>query len=185
MADTVMFPVAPGFNLQELTAKVMQTYQFKGFAVNAVPMGAGVSIDFRKGDSGITKYLGLALGIRANIMLQNGILVVNFCDAEWTGKIIGLAIGWIICFIPFITAIVGCVQQSALPTSIGNDIQMISSSVVPPNAPVGGYQPAPFQATYPHGQNPSTAPQTQFCGRCGALVDIHAQVCPHCGAPVH
>lgn len=127
MSDTVMFPAPPNLDIQDLVGRITQMYQAKGFAVMAMPVGAGASIDFRKDDSGIKKYIGLALGIKANIMPQDGNLIVNFTDAEWTGKIVGLAVGWVFCLIPFITAIVGCVNQSGLPQSIGNDIRMLVS----------------------------------------------------------
>ena len=127
--STNMFPITPNFNMQELTKQITQIYQAKGFSVIAIPIGTGVSITFSKNDSGIQKFIGLSLGIKANIMLQNEHIIVNFSDAEWTGKIIGFAIGWILCFIPFIIAIVGSIQQSDLPKSIGTDIQMLVSSM--------------------------------------------------------
>ncbi|MCL2828372.1 MAG: hypothetical protein FWD99_06495 [Oscillospiraceae bacterium] len=130
MSGTKMFPVPPNFNMDDLVQKVTQMYQAKGFDVTSMPMGSGgASIDFRKNDGGIQKYVGLALGIRANIMLQNNTVVINFSDPEWTGKIVGLAIGWVFCLIPFIIAIVGCVQQSEFPQSVGNDIQALANTV--------------------------------------------------------
>jgi len=129
LASTKMFPVTANFNMDNMIQKITQMYQAKGFTVMAMPLGtSGASIDFRKNDGGISKYVGLALGIKANIMLQNGTMVINFTDAEWTGKIVGLAIGWIFCFIPFIIAIIGCVQQLDFPNKLGNDIQMIANT---------------------------------------------------------
>ena len=125
MTDTRMFPVPPNFNMDEMIQKVTEMYQAKGFTVMAMPMGTGASIDFRKDDSGITKYIGLALGVRANIMMQNGNMIINFSDAEWTGKVVGLVIGWMFCLIPFIIALIGSLRQLELPKDIGNDIQMI------------------------------------------------------------
>jgi len=122
----MIFPVGPHFNMQNVVTQVVQMYQAKGFSVTVLPMGPAVQIDFRKGDDGITKYAGLALGVKANLTFQAGNMVINFTDQEWTGKIVGLAVGWILCLIPFITSIVGCVQQSSLPKSIGTDIQMLS-----------------------------------------------------------
>ena len=130
MAETKMFPVSPNFNMEDMVSKITQMYQAKGFVVTVMPMGAtGVSIDFRKDDDGIKKYIGLALGIKANIMLQNDNLVINFTDEEWTGKIIGLAIGWFLCCIPFIIAGIGCLHQLEFPKPLGNDIQIIANSM--------------------------------------------------------
>jgi hypothetical protein len=120
-----MFPVPSNFNMDDMIQRITQMYQAKGFTVMAMPMGTGASIDFRKDDGGITKYVGLALGVRANIMIHNDNMIINFSDAEWTGKFVGLVVGWVFCFIPFIIAIIGCLRQLDLPNSIGNDIQMI------------------------------------------------------------
>ena len=62
--------------------------------------------------------------------MQNGNMIINFSDAEWTGKVVGLVIGWMFCLIPFIIAIIGCLRQLELPTSIGNDIQMIVGGLI-------------------------------------------------------
>ena len=62
MSSTTMFPVPQNFNMQELVAKVTQMYQAKGFIVTTIPMGAGVSIDFRKDDDGIKSILGWRSG---------------------------------------------------------------------------------------------------------------------------
>ena len=64
-------------------------------------------------------------------MVANGVLSINFSDGDWTGKIIGLVVGWFICLIPFITAIIGCVKQSQLPKSIGNDAVIFASQQAP------------------------------------------------------
>ena len=125
MTDTKIFPLPPNFDMDEMIQQITQMYQAKGFTVMAMPMGTGAVIDFRKDDGGITKYLGLALGVKANIMVQNGNMIINFSDAEWTGKIVGLVIGWVFCLIPFIIALIGSFRQLELPNSIGNDIQMI------------------------------------------------------------
>lgn len=50
--------------------------------------------------------LGLGQGITVNISLNQNLLSVNYADGDWIGKIIGLAVGWILCFVPFITAVI-------------------------------------------------------------------------------
>ena len=132
MADTTkMIPIGEGFDLHQLVEKLMQTYRGKGFDVQAMQLGEGVSVTFSKDDDGIKKYVGLALGIKANFNVNNGMLMVNFSDAEWTGKIIALAVGWFLCLIPFLIGIYGCIQQSDLPKKITNDIQMIVGGATP------------------------------------------------------
>ena len=160
MADTRMFPVPPKFNMDYLIQKITQMYQAKGFTVMAMPMGTGASIDFRKNDGGFHKYIGLALGIRATIMVQGDSIIINFSDDEWTGKIVGLALGWVLCFIPFVTAIIGIVRQLELPKSIGNDIQLIVSEY----------------------EMRSRSTVIEYCPECGTKIsDPNAIACSNCG----
>ncbi|MCL2003968.1 MAG: hypothetical protein FWG72_08200 [Oscillospiraceae bacterium] len=128
MADTKTFPIGPNFNMNEMVAKLTQLYQSKGFQVSQIQIGTSVTLTFDKDTDGIKKFVGLGLGIKANISINNNALIVNFSDAEWTGKIIGLAVGWVLCLIPFLLACYGAVQQSDLPKKIGNDIQMLAAS---------------------------------------------------------
>ncbi len=185
MSNTTMFPVPPNFNIQELVGKITQMYQAKGFVVTAMPMGEGASIDFRKDDDGIKKYVGLALGLKANIMIQGETVIVNYTDAEWTGKIVAFVIGWFVCIIPWITAIIGTIQQSGLPKSIGNDIQMIAGGcgmAQPFGVPQQQYPPA--QQTYT--QPDQSVPQPQsVCKQCGAVLAENAQFCTKCGININ
>ena len=81
-------------------------------------------------------------------MVADGVLTINFSDGDWTGKIIGLCVGWFICFVPFITAIIGCVKQSQLPKKIGNDAMMIASQM---NQQFGGQGPqGPYEQQPPY-----------------------------------
>jgi hypothetical protein len=130
-ASNRMFPVSPKFDMQDMIEKVSQMYRAKGFMVTAMPMGDGASIDFRKDDGGIKKYIGMARGLKANIMMQNGNMIINFAEAEWTGKIIALTVGWFCCLVPGVLGIIGVIQQYSLPTEIGNDIQLIVGSQTP------------------------------------------------------
>ena len=125
MADTKMIPITEDFDLHKMIEQLVQTYRGNGFDVQAMQMGDGVSITFSKDNDGIKKFVGLALGIKANISINNSTLMVNFSDAEWTGKIIAMAVGWFLCLIPFIIGIYGALKQSELPKTITNDIQML------------------------------------------------------------
>ena len=125
MADTKIIPISADFDLKNMVAKLTQTYQAKGFDVTAMQLGTGISIDFKKDDDGIKKFIGLALAIKANITLNENTMMINFTDAEWMGKIIALGIGWLLCLVPAFLGGYGAVKQLELPKTIGNDIQMI------------------------------------------------------------
>ena len=77
---------------------------------------------------GANYLFGLGQGITATLTVQKQTLMVTYSDAEWTGKIIGIAVGWFLCLIPFITGIIGAVRQSKLPDTITADIQCLISS---------------------------------------------------------
>ena len=72
---------------------------------------------------------GLDKGIKVNCMQNGNVLTVAYSEAEWTSKIIGLSIGWLVCFIPLITAAIGAYQQCSLPNNISADIRMIASNM--------------------------------------------------------
>ena len=129
MADTLMINVSENFSMENLGMELQARYQAKGFKINMANMSNGLIIQFDKDCGGLNTVLGLGKGITANCTLNNDTLVVNYTNAEWTGKIIGLAVGWILCFLPFITAIIGCVGQLSLPKEINTDISMIVNSM--------------------------------------------------------
>lgn len=130
-STTKMIPIGEGFDMQQLVNQLVQTYRGKGFEVQAMQMGNAVSVTFSKDDEGIKKFAGLALGIKAMLSVSNNMLMVSFSDAEWTGKIIAIAVGWILCLIPLFTGAYGAMQQSGLPNKIGDDIQMIVNGAAP------------------------------------------------------
>ena len=129
MADNVMINVRETFNMEAFAARLADTYRGKGYTVNVVNMNGIFSLTFDKGTGGINTLLGMGEGIKANITWMNGTVNINFSDAEWTVKIIGLVAGWFLCMIPFVTAIIGTTRQLSLPKSIANDAMMIAASM--------------------------------------------------------
>ena len=131
MSDGLMLNVPDYFNTSQFCQNVAQLYQQKGFVVNVAMFNPySAQIVFNKNVGGINTILGLGLGITANITVNNNMLCVSFTDAEWTGKIIGLVIGWFLCLIPFITAIIGVIKQSELPKQITNDMTIITANIL-------------------------------------------------------
>ncbi len=78
--------------------------------------------------------------------------MINYFDEEWTGKIVGLVVGWFLCFIPFITAVIGTVQQYSLTGNINNDAIMVINAM---NNGQPQYQQPQYQAQPQQPQNPN------------------------------
>ncbi len=179
MADTKMFPVSSNFDIVAMVEKLTQTYRTKGFEVTSMKSGTGYSVTFSKDEEGIKKFVGLGLEITANLSVNENSLIVNFSGAEWTGKIIGLVVGWILCFIPFCIAIYGSVKQSNFPKDITQDIQMIipnANRTMPSGAAVNS-------RTESAGVN-NTENTSPRCPACGNELKSTAKFCPKCGTKV-
>lgn len=129
MAQSTMVNVGPNFDMNMFAQRLAETYQAKGFTVQVADLGNCVSIVFDKGTGGINMLLGLGLGITANCTVNNETMIINYTDGDWTGKVIGIVVGWLLCFVPFICAIIGSVRQTSLPKNIGNDALMIASNL--------------------------------------------------------
>ena len=128
MAKSVMLKVNPSFNLEEFSNQLADMYRAKGYAVNVAMFNGNSIITFDKNTGGINMLLGMGEGIKATCTYNNENLIVNFSEGDWTGKIIGYAVGWFLCMIPFITAIIGTVKQTSLPKNISNDLTVIASN---------------------------------------------------------
>lgn len=141
MANQAVFNVNPGFSVQALAQQLAGKYRMEGFAVTEADFNGSSILTFDKDTGGINTLLGLGQGIRVTMTVMNGALIVDFSDEEWTGKIIGLVVGWFICLIPAITAIVGTVRQVQLPKKITNDIMMMLSQQGNQAPPYAGGEP--------------------------------------------
>ncbi len=132
MAENFMANISENFDIQKLTEELVQQYQAKGFNVRVLKMKNGAKITFDKKCGGINMLLGLGQGITANFTIhgkEKDTLSVTYSDGDWAGKIIGLIVGWFMCWIPCITAIIGIFKQLSLPKDINNDIQMLVSEM--------------------------------------------------------
>lgn len=130
MADMLTINVPGNFDLNILASRLRDSFQAQGFAVSVAmfsPNSAKVTFD--KNCGGLNMVMGMGLGITANMTLNGNLLCVNYSDGDWIGKIIGIAVGWILCFVPFITAIIGSINQSGFPKKINTEITMIASSM--------------------------------------------------------
>lgn len=125
MANNVLVNVKSDFDLAVFADRLAKTYVNKGYTVNVLNVNGTTALTVEKGTSGATHLLGMSESVRVNCILTNDLLTVSFSDEAWTNKIVAVIVGWIICCIPFITGIVGCVRQYSLPTNIAQDVQMI------------------------------------------------------------
>ncbi len=132
MANDFTLNISEHFDLDQLADEITQQYQAKGFQVRPMKMKNSIKLVFDKKTGGINNLLGLGQGITATCAIQGknqDMLSVTFSDGDWTGKIVGLVVGWCLCFIPFITAIIGILKQISLPKDISNDMQMIIANM--------------------------------------------------------
>ena len=129
MASNFMLNVSPEFNMEAFSEQLANLYRARGYVVTVANMNGNAIISFEKNIGGINTVLGLGEGVKANCMVNNGVVNITFTDAEWTSKIIGAVIGWFLCLIPLITAIIGVVRQTSLPKNIENDVRMMISSM--------------------------------------------------------
>lgn len=125
MADSVMLNIGPNFDFNAFADRLAQMYAAQGFAVSVTDINNAKVIKFEKETGGINTVLGLGVGITATCSIYNGVLQIMYTDAEWNSKIIGGLIGWFVCLVPLITAIIGAVRQIDLPKNIGRDAGMI------------------------------------------------------------
>ena len=123
MANNLMLNVNNDFDVNKLAEELAKFYKSGGFKTTVVRLNDNTCIvELDKGTGGINMLLGMGLGIKVNISAKNGLLNVSYSDAEWTGKIVGFAVGLFICIIPVITAAIGTFKQLNFPTEINNNI---------------------------------------------------------------
>ncbi len=115
MASMRSIPLAPGANLNTVLAGAQQMLAAQGYEVIVQaynPNSAMLTV--RKNRDGFQNIIGLGLESRANIaLISENMLNVNI-EHEWTNKIVAIAVGWFCCLVPFITGIVGAVNQNGL-----------------------------------------------------------------------
>lgn len=137
--STRTYPIYPNTDIYSVIEATSRTMQTQGFNTNIQMVGpqAGV-LTIMKDRDGFSNIIGLGLECRVNFSVINGNQLTVDVDSEWTNKIIAIAVGWFVCLVPFITGIVGTVNQLSLPDKIFNALNMALSA-----AQNGGYQQTP------------------------------------------
>lgn len=163
MSTSKMIPVNPNLNLNQVLAVATENLQAQGYEVVATPMSAtSASMTVRKDRDGFKNFMGLGVESRVQMMVNNTAMTLSI-EHEWTNKIIALIVGWFLCWVPIVTGIMGCVNQSGLTNKI-NDAVMLGCNSSPNGVqanPQYGYQQPQYQA--PQYQAPQyQAPQQQY-----------------------
>ena len=123
MAVQKTFALNPGTNISALVDAAAQLLMGQGYEVQAQVMSpAAATIVVKKDRDGIKDFAVLGIECRANISIMNDTQLVVNIDSEWTNKIIAIALGWFLCWVVFITGIVGAVNQNGLPEKVSNAI---------------------------------------------------------------
>lgn len=129
MAKTINLPLADGATLEAITKAAEQQLQAQGFEVTTTVMGTASSvINVKKDRDGIKNIIGLGIECQATLTVMGNNMVTVNIESEWGNKILALALGWILCWVPFITGIVGCVNQSGLPNKVTASLQAAAAS---------------------------------------------------------
>lgn len=126
MSNMKMFQVGSNLDLEDLTNKLVCSYQMQGFEVSAAQSVSSVSITMKKNMGFFKRILGLAQAITVNLTTNgNGTMVVTFSNKEWGGKVCAIGVGWMIFWVPFFTGIYGVIKQEALPKEILERIEAL------------------------------------------------------------
>ena len=124
MADQFKITAPDYFYLSELKDKLVDRYEADGYRVDVLDESASsFSVKIEKDMGSFVQYLGLAKSITVETVLEGDKLAVDFVNPEWTGKIIAGVVGLFVILIPFITAIIGAIEQMNFPKQIGDDIR--------------------------------------------------------------
>ncbi len=123
MAVQKTFALNPGTNISALVDAAAQLLMGQGYEVQAQVMSpAAATMVVKKDRDGFKDFVGLGIECRINLNIMNETQLVVNIDSEWTNKIIAIALGWFLCWIVFVTGIVGAINQNGLPEKVSNAI---------------------------------------------------------------
>ena len=131
MAEPLRISVTENFDLAELAKQISKTCEREGYTANFYDddCKTSFSLKIEKDMGGFLQWIGLGQSITLNAELEGTKLVVHYTNAEWTSKIIALAIGWFILWIPFVTGLIGTFKQMNLPNAINEEVRKIVTEI--------------------------------------------------------
>ena len=127
MSVSKMVALNPGVTMNVVLDGAARNLQQQGYDVTPTMMGpTSGMLTVQKDRDGIKNFLGMGLECRATLTVNGNCINLNI-EHEWTNKIIALAVGWILCWVPFITGIIGAVNQNGLPEKISAAVMAASA----------------------------------------------------------
>ena len=118
MSDMRSLPCRPETDVLTVAQATAQYLTGQGYAAVVQTLNeSSVILTVSKDRDGFKNFMGMGVECRATITKASSALSVSI-DSEWTNKIIACAIGWVLCLIPLITGVIGCINQSELPGKI-------------------------------------------------------------------
>lgn len=120
--------VNDSFTLDEFAEKMKNLYHGKGYDVIVTSSnGNSMSLVIQKDNDGVKNYIGLGTQEELNLSVvqssSDKTLNISFNDGCMTMRVIDIAVGWFVCFVPFFTGIMGFVNQSNFQKSLQDDIR--------------------------------------------------------------
>lgn len=120
--------VSESFDFDSFCNQLAEEYRQKGFNVqNPSAMGTIRQIIIEKDNDGIQNYLGLGTQEEINITYTGNTLNATFNDGCQTMRFIAIGLGWFICFVPFITGIMGMSKHSNFTKELENSIRVFTA----------------------------------------------------------
>lgn len=118
-AKQFQIPVKAGFQLSAALDLAKDRLTREGYDVETITFSPeSGKLKLSKDMSGAKKFVGMGVESEASITIMSGNVMNVTVENLWSNKIIALAVGWILCWVPFVTGCIGCSNQSKLPQKI-------------------------------------------------------------------
>ena len=127
----VSVPVKEGFDFQGLISKFSDSYRANGYNVLTNPAFGtqAQKITLEKDNAGANNLLGLGIQESINFTWANGVLNVAFEDECATNRYLALGVGWFLCFVPFVTGLVGMSKHNTFVAGVQTQITNLVMSL--------------------------------------------------------
>jgi len=86
----------------------------KGFEVKTIQKDDVCIIEIEKDMGGFGLFFGKEQSITIQVKQSGKVLTLDYSNGAWLGKIIGIAFGVILCYVPTVKSIIGVINQNKL-----------------------------------------------------------------------